>query len=324
MFSVVIPLFNKAAYIEKAVESVLAQTYSAFELIIVNDGSTDDSLEKIAKFTDTRLLLIDQPNSGVSAARNRGVELTSFEHIAFLDADDWWAPTFLEQMARLITDFNEADLFGSNYYYVKHGRHLVEPKGLPDAFRSGYIDYVSIYGSQLCVLLNCSFVVVRKQAFERVGGFKRNLQFGEDFDLWIRLALNGKVAYLNSPLAYSNQDVSAQNRAIGGHKLYPPNAHFIFNLAYLKPAEQQSAALKRLLNGLRVRVLLPYHLANQYVPEVRSILSEVDFAQQPIYYQRAYQSPTLLVRLYFELMQIGSLCKRTLVQLRHKTHPLAA
>ena len=321
MFSVVIPLYNKADYIQKAVASVLYQTYPAFELIVINDGSTEDSLQRVTPLIDPRIYVIDQPNAGVSATRNRGVSLARFEYVAFLDADDWWEPSFLGEMAQLILEYGEANLFGCNYYYVKHGKYSVEPKGLPKAFRAGYIDYISAYGSQFCVLLNCSFVVVRKQAFMQVGGFKSTLRFSEDFDLWIRLALAGKVAYLNTPLAYSNQDVVAQSRAIGSHKLYHPDAHFIFNTGYLKPAEQRSAALKRLLDGLRVRVLLPYYLANEYVSEVQAILAEIDFSQQPLYYQRAYQSPRMLVHLYFRLRQMGSWCKQTLMESRHRTSP---
>lgn len=316
MFSIIVPLFNKCQYIEKSVLSVLSQTYSLFELIIINDGSTDESRQVVARFNDRRITIIDQTNKGVSMARNRGVEQARFEYVAFLDADDWWEPTFLEEMARLIQNYNEADLFGSNYYYVKHGQYRLESKGLPSEFRAGYIDYVSVYGSTFCVLLNCSFVVVSKQAFVRVGGFRQNLRFGEDFDVWIRLALIGKIAYVNIPLAYSNQDVASQNRAIGGYKLYQPEAHFIFNLAYLRETEQQSTALKSLLDGLRVRVLLPYYLAGKYIPEVQAILAEVDFSKQTPYYQRAYQLPTVLVRLYFELMRVGSYCKRVLGQLR--------
>ncbi len=324
MFSIIIPLYNKAPYIEKAVESVLQQTYADFELIIIDDGSTDGSLDKVARFADSRLTRISQQNAGVSVARNNGVKQARFEYVAFLDADDWWEPDFLDEAAQLIHTHNDADLFGTNYYYVKHGKPRVEPKGLPDTFRSGYIDYIALYGSWFCVLLNCSFVVVRKQAFEQAGGFKQNVRFGEDFDLWIRLALTSKVAYLNKPLAYSNQDVDIESRAIGGQTFYPPEAHFIFNLAYLKPVEQESAALKRLLDGLRVRVLLPYYLANQYVIEVRSVLAEVDFSLQPIYYRRAYEMPALLVRLYFELMNVGSFCKRTLIRLRRASYPSVA
>ncbi|WP_080237110.1 glycosyltransferase family 2 protein [Spirosoma rigui] len=321
MFSVVIPLFNKAIYIEKAVESVIQQTYADFELIIINDGSTDDSWLRVTKIRDSRITFIDQPNVGVSDSRNRGVKQARFEYIAFLDADDWWESTFLEQMSRLIQDYGEANLFGSNYYYVKHGKARVEPKGLPDTFRSGYINYIDLYVSEFCVLINCSFVVVRKQAFVQMGGFKSNLRFGEDIDLWIRLALTSKVAYLNKPLAYSNQDVDGESRAVGRQTLYSPEANFIFNLAYLKSAEEESAALKRLLDGLRVRVLLPYYLANQYVSEVRSVLAEVDFSQQPVYYRRAYALPALLVRPYFEFMKVGSFCKRTLIRLSRTSYP---
>lgn len=316
MFSVVIPLYNKAQYIEKAVESVLRQTYTTFELIIVDDGSTDNSLEKVALFTDSRLTIHTQQNSGVSTARNNGVRQAVFNYVAFLDADDWWEPDFLKEATNLIYNYNDADLFGTNYFYVKNGKARVEYKGLPDTFCSGYIDYILLYGTSLCVLLNSSFVIVKKKAFDQVGGFKHNLRLGEDFDLWIRLALIGKVAYLNKPLAYSNQDVNESDRAIGFYKLYDPNSHFIFNLSYLKDTEQASVDLKRLLDGLRVRSLLPYHLSGSYPTAVKSVLQEVDFSHQPDYFKYLYHSPLPLVRLYFGFRRVGSVVKQYLLRIR--------
>ena len=115
-FSVIIPLYNKAPYIRKALESVFAQTYTDYELIGVDDGSSDNSLA-VAKqcITDRCAVdrhdgcrsalpveIIEQANSGVSAARNNGVAASSGDYIAFLDADDWWEPTFLEKMAKII------------------------------------------------------------------------------------------------------------------------------------------------------------------------------------------------------------------------------
>ena len=90
MFSIVIPLYNKAEYVPKTLASVLNQTYSDFELIIVDDGSTDDSLEVINSFVDNRIKIVKQKNGGVSAARNRGIIEAKYELIALLDADDWW------------------------------------------------------------------------------------------------------------------------------------------------------------------------------------------------------------------------------------------
>ena len=108
MFSVIIPLYNKAAYIEKAINSVLAQNFKEFELIIVNDGSTDDSFSKLTVICNrlsvenpeifNKIKIVQQENQGVSTARNNGVKIAKYDYIAFLDADDWWESTFLEEM----------------------------------------------------------------------------------------------------------------------------------------------------------------------------------------------------------------------------------
>ncbi len=316
MFSVVIPLYNKERYIIKAVRSVLAQTFGQFELIVVNDGSTDESRHRLEAVNDPRLTVIDQPNRGVSTARNQGVAVANHEWIAFLDADDWWHPDFLTELATLITNYPDAVLYGSNYFYVKHGRNQVEDKGLSPDFTAGYIDYTAVYAARFCVPINCSFAVVRKTAFNAVGGFKPTLRMGEDFDLWIRLALIGPVAYVNKPLAYSNQDVDATNRAIS--KLHSPQNHVTFNLAFLKSAEGKTPMLKKLTDGLRVRSLLPYYLAGQHVEAVKKVLADVDFARQPMRYRLLYRAPILLIRSYVQAKQIGSVVKRAIIGFRPK------
>ena len=109
MFSVIIPLYNKALYVEKAVRSVWSQTYRDFELIIVDDGSTDGSLSVVESLcselsqTDlkAKFNIVSQKNSGVSTARNNGVKSARYPYICFLDADDWWEPTFLAEMSRV-------------------------------------------------------------------------------------------------------------------------------------------------------------------------------------------------------------------------------
>ncbi|MCC5613066.1 glycosyltransferase [Nostoc sp. CHAB 5834] len=315
MFSVIIPVYNKAGYIKKCIDSVIDQTFSEFELIIIDDGSTDDSLAIIRQFSDPRIKYKVQKNAGVSATRNNGVKIAKYDNVAFLDADDWWHPDFLEEADKLVRAYPAADLYGTNYYYVKNGKQRVEYKGLPSTFHAGYIDYVSVYATSFCALINCSFVIVRKDAFLREEGFRSTLRFGEDFDLWIRLALHGNVAYLNKPLAFSNQDVEVTNRAIGGHILYPPTVHFVFNLSYLYPHERTSARLKTLLDGLRVRSLLPYYISGQYGREVKRVVADVDFDRQPRYFRWLYTMPVQMIRVYFASKRIGSTCKQWLLQL---------
>ncbi len=328
MFSIIIPLYNKSAYIKNCLQSILNQTFQEFEVIVINDGSSDDGPEKVRKLmaqgegrraqssgrrAQGNIVLIDQPNAGVSVARNNGVKNAKYDYIAFLDADDWWDPHFLEEMKGLIEKCPEAGLFGCNYYYVKNGMNRLEEKGLKRDFRSGYIDYIRIYASTFCAPINCSFVVVPRKFFEEVSGFNPALKFGEDFDLWIRIALTHKVAYLNKPLAYSNQDVPVTQRALGNPKLYDPASHFIFNLDYIDTNEQTNPELKHLLDGLRVRTLLQYHLTNDYRTEVRHILEKVDFSGQTLYYRAIYKLPKVLMKLFLSARKIGSFFKQKLL-----------
>ncbi len=314
MFSVIIPLYNKANDIEKAVNSVLYQTFMHFELIIINDGSTDDSLIKIEKFKDERIKIISQQNSGVSFARNNGVKAANNEYIAFLDADDWWHPNFLEEMDDLIKKWSDAGLYGSSYFLVKNGKSKSAQIGIENGFRAGYINYFKVYAESFWVPINCSFVVVKKSVYDKIGGFKESIKFGEDFDLWVRIALKYKVAYVNKNLAYSNQDADTRNRALGNDKLWKQEEHIIFHLDYLKNYENNNTDLKKLLDGLRVRALLPFYLKGRYTGAIQYILTNIDFNTQPLLYRFIYQSPKIMVLVYFYLKKLGSVLKQNIIK----------
>ncbi len=316
MFSVIIPLYNKSPYIKKAINSVLTQTYSDFELLIINDGSTDDSLSIVQQFSDSRIKIYSQKNAGVSAARNNGVKKANFDYIAFLDADDWWHKDFLKEMKSLITQFPDAGIYGNRYWYVKNNKLKLTNVGLPENFKKGYINYFKIYSNTFAVPFNCSFVIVKKHIFNDVGGFNANLKFGEDFDLWVRIALKQKIGYLNKPMAYSNQDVDIYNRALGA-KLWNPENHFIFNLDYLQVEEKTNLILKKLLDGLRVRALVRYRMAGEHTKEIQNILKKVDFTTQPKYYQRIYNCPLFIVKLYFKYKITGSMLKQKLIKIKN-------
>jgi glycosyltransferase involved in cell wall biosynthesis len=308
----VIPLFNKEKYIQKAIKSVLAQTYTHFELIVVNDGSTDESVNIVQQFTDYNIRIINQPNSGVSSARNKGVNKASYDYIVFLDADDWWDLNFLLNMKNLIDNFGDADIFASNYYWVKNDKKRKGQFNLEENY-TGYLDYIRAYLFAYYMPLTSISTVIRKTVFLKLNGFKEHLKFGEDFDLWIRIALNYKIAFTNKALAYYNQDVDSNNRALGT-KLWKPENHFIFNLAYLEVEEKTNPILKKLLDGLRVRALIRYRLAALYQKETNSILQSVDFSLQPKYYQRIYRWPIAIIRLYFRYKKLGSALKQKLIK----------
>lgn len=301
MFSVIIPLYNKAPYVAKAIESVLGQTYRDFEVIVIDDGSTDQSLEVAKTFENKSITIISQPNSGVSTARNNGVKLAKHPYICFLDADDWWHPTFLEEMKRLITDFPDAGIYGSGYYIVKNGQERIAPIGVPQGFERGIIDYCEVYAKTLCMPLTSISVVIPKHIFDEERGFKSQLKFGEDFDLWIRIALKHKVILVNKPLAYYNQDVDVNNRGVAVHKIYSPVNHFIFNLDYLYDSEKNNHRLKILLDKLRVYILLKYRMQRAFPKEYSAEIKKVDFSVQPLGVRLQYYLPVWFLKQYYGL-----------------------
>jgi glycosyltransferase involved in cell wall biosynthesis len=313
MFSIIIPLHNKANYVRKSIISVLEQTYENFELIIINDGSTDNSLSVIQQFNDSRIKIISQQNQGVSAARNYGVKIANYNNIAFLDADDWWATNFLQEMVIAIKDFPEAGIYGCKYYRVKNGVLKTSVNQMNDDFR-GYIDYFETYMHAWWMPLTSISVVIKKKIFEEMEGFKENLKFGEDFELWIRIILKYKLAYVNKPMAYYNQDVNVNERALGAKKLYRIDNHFIFNLTFLKEAELDNIKLRNLLDGLRVRALIRYHLSDEYKSETAIEIAKVNFEQQSKYFNFIYKYPRFLVRFYFFSKKKGSIIKQTLIK----------
>ncbi|MDT8394527.1 MAG: glycosyltransferase [Bacteroidales bacterium] len=313
MFSVVIPLYNKAPYIGKAIKSVLGQQFNAFELIIVDDGSTDGGTEVVEKFIDLRIHLIRQDNAGVSTARNNGVKAAKYDYIAFLDADDWWDENYLQSMFSLIKKYPDAALWAAKYYKVKHGRNIEANIGLDKGFKDGYIDYFKVYARTMWMPITSSSFIIRKDSFEQVGGFNHILKFGEDFYLWLHIALKYKMAYLNKPLVYYNQDVDVQQRAVGGQRLWEPRHHYIFNLDGLKAAE---TALKTLLDKMRLNALLRYRLSRAYPEDYRKELNKIDFDSQPLHWKLKYQAPLWMVRSWFALKKLGSAAKTKLIKIK--------
>lgn len=306
MFSVIIPLYNKAPYVAKAIESVLGQTYRDFEVIVIDDGSTDQSLEVAKTFENKSITIISQPNSGVSTARNNGVKIAKYPYICFLDADDWWHPTFLEEMKRLITDFPDAGIYGSGYYIVKNGQERIAPIGVSQGFERGIIDYCEVYAKTLCMPLWTGAVIVPKNIFDEEGGFKSQLKLGEDFDLWIRIALKHQVILINKPLAYYNQDVDVNNRAIGS-RFYKPEEHMLFsNYGDFMHNE----GFRFLFERLALYGLLSYYLNDVNKLEVYQILSEINWNKHEHKYLLYYKKfPRWAVKVWFKIIKKLSIIK---------------
>jgi glycosyltransferase involved in cell wall biosynthesis len=311
-FSVIIPLYNKAPYVAKAIQSVLAQGFTDFELVIVDDGSKDDSAEIAEKIIENQsnCYLIRQENAGVSMARNNGVAASRGDYLCFLDADDWWEPAFLEEMSKLIEEFPDAGIYGTNYTIVNETKHKTRmaPIGVEEGFRKGYINYCQVYSKTQAMPLTSISVAIPRLVFEEMKGFPQGIKLGEDFLLWIHIALKYKVAFLNKPLAFYNQDVDVANR--GTNHLHRPEEHMLWNLDDLESVEHADKDYKQLVDNLRTYSLLSYYLSPNYHDAAKRQLNKVDWDKQPPAVRHRYHLPLPLLRLYVELKNKGSKVKQ--------------
>jgi len=190
--SVIIPTYNRREFLREAIASVLAQTYRDFALIVIDDGSEDDTAAVVREFTG--ICYVFQPNRGVSAARNRGVALSSGALLAFLDSDDLWQPRKLEQQVAFFSAHSDARICQTEEIWLRHGvrvnSHNKHRKAGGDIFARSLA---------LC-LVSPSAVMLRRDLFERMGGFDESLPACEDYDLWLRIAATEPIYLIETPL----------------------------------------------------------------------------------------------------------------------------
>lgn len=189
--SVVIPAYNAERFLAQAVESILGQTYRDFEIIVVDDGSTDATPSVIDSFGD-RIRPIRQPNAGVSVARNAGFRCATGEFVAFLDADDLWELAKLERQIALLDRRPDAGLCFSAFHRVDGKLRVLETVAVVD-----YPDFCEALLLYSCVVM---MPLMRSELFAAAGGFDVRLSQCADWDMWLRLSLMTSFAPLNEPL----------------------------------------------------------------------------------------------------------------------------
>ncbi|MFM1987067.1 MAG: hypothetical protein RJA99_24 [Pseudomonadota bacterium] len=201
--SVVVPLYNKAEYVERCARSIRAQTLTDFEVIVVDDGSTDTGLEDFRRACDgdSRFVFTSQPNGGVSKARNTGIERARADVVAFLDADDEWLPGYLAAIAALARRHPEATLLGTAYRIVQGGSAIHRREGLFDGVSPIDIDgfFAAWARLGLCPLF-IGATAVRRADLLAIGGFEVGMNLGEELLTFIRLLERGPIVFHDEPL----------------------------------------------------------------------------------------------------------------------------
>ena len=252
-FTVVIPLYNKERFIAETLNSLLSQTYSDFEVIVVNDGSTDNSEAVVQQFADSRIHYYLRENKGVSAARNFGITMSNGDYIAFLDSDDYWYPDFLQTMHKNIQRFPKQGVFASAIE-IETAKNII-----PAAYsieKNHAVEVVDFFKASLKEsVIWTSAAVFHKRVFEKSGVFDPQIRSGQDTDLWIRIGLDHPVVFDWKIIARYVFDSNSLSR----NRTYTTT-----KIDFSKFAEQEKAnpALKRYLDLNRYSLAIKSKLNN--------------------------------------------------------------
>lgn len=209
-FSIVIPLYNKEKYIRKTLESVFFQHFSDYEIIIVNDGSSDKGGEIVKELADPRIRYYETENRGVSSARNTGISLSEGKFIAFLDADDYWYPHFLEEIHTYICRFPQQKVFATAIEFEYKSKISKAEYSIKRTSDYEIVNYFEASCKQTAICSSSG--AFEKSIFESTGVFDTNVKRGEDTDLWVRIGLHHKVLFIWQVGAIYSYDPSSLSR----------------------------------------------------------------------------------------------------------------
>lgn len=217
------PLYNKENDVQRAIASIFVQKYKNWELIIINDGSTDKSMQIIEHIKDPRIIKIDQVNQGVSVARNNGILKAKNEYICFLDADDTWEDKFLEKMSEMISQYPDAKIWATSYYIVRGAIDKKKPAktngiNLP---HKGYLQNYFSLASISDPLLWTGSLCVKRGAINDAGLFPKGIVSGEDLITWAKIVAKSTLAWNSKPLANFYAPLIATDRT--GRKPQTPD-----------------------------------------------------------------------------------------------------
>jgi len=257
VFSVVIPLYNKENYIKNTIDSVLNQTFRDFEIIVVNDGSTDDSLKIVEQIEDSRIKTFSIKNGGVSRARNFGIDKAKSDLIAFLDADDYWYPQHFENLNLIISTYPNHNWYASAYE-KKYSSNLTTSIKSPILNKGeewfGEVSNFFVHSFIDC-LAHSSSVALKKEFLNSLECFDATISHGEDTDLWIRAALKDKLIFSNKLTA--QYKLTSNNRSSTVDMKDRKNLNF----SKFSTEEKNDKNLKKYLDLNRYSLALQFKIA---------------------------------------------------------------
>lgn len=290
-FSIIIPVFNKETFVAKTIKSVLSQTFADFEIIIINDGSTDKSEAEILAIADERILYFSKENEGVAVARNFGISKASANYICFLDADDYWFPNFLETMNQYIQKLPNEKVIACAIEIETNKKTFPAQYSFA---QKGDFEIVNFFeASQKEAVLWTSAVCIHKEVFEKSGIFDEQLKVSEDTDLWIRIGLQYQVVFIWKILARYVFDEKSISRSL----------NYIFEDAFFEKyavVEKQNPKLKKYMDLNRFSAVIKHNLNSDF-ENSRKIYSEIDLKNISWKKSILLQFPPIILKMLLKL-----------------------
>lgn len=290
-FSVIIPLYNKETHIEEAIKSVLNQSFEDFEIIIIDDGSTDGSLEEVKKIKDSRIIIFNQNNQGLSSARNSGIKIARANFIAFLDADDLWLPHHLNQLCNLINSYPDNGIYCIGYTQQKSNTifHRAHFNDLPKNFK-GVVPNFFKHSLQNCIAW-ISSVCIPMKIFKDVGYFDCEIFSEQDTDLYIRIALKYNVVLDNTTFSSIYNRTTEGNLSNYNLKKNIPKLFYTY-----KNEEQTNIYLKKFIDYNRFAFAIGFKLASKE-ELVKKLIKEIDFKNLNFWQKTLIRLPAIFIVL---------------------------
>ncbi|SNB11619.1 Glycosyl transferase, group 2 family protein [Flavobacterium psychrophilum] len=301
-FSIIIPLYNKENYIEYTLKSVLNQSFIDFEIIIVNDGSTDNSEQIVFQFNDKRIHYFHKKNEGVSIARNFGIEQAKSDFICFLDADDFWYENYLEIMQTYIEKFSTYKVFSSAIEIETSKTIFPAQYSIKKNADFEIINFFEASEKECAIWTSSS--VFHKSIFKKTGVFDPNIKISEDTDLWIRIGLQYPIVFIWKTIAryvYDEQSVSR-------------TSNYIFEeSSFLKYVEKEKTnkELKKYLDLNRFSAAIKNKLNDNYA-SFEKVIKEINLTNLSFKKRLLLKLPTpilkkiILLKLFLANLGIGN------------------
>lgn len=298
--SIVVPLFNKGFILSETLKSVFSQTYTNFELVIINDGSTDNSVEIVSQFEDERIKLFHQENKGAAAARNSGISKASGELIAFLDADDYWFPNHLKEIYQLYIDFPNCGLYCSRYYMKLSFQNTIKTSYLPfvsNDFKGIVTDYFT--ASKTYRIGLTSALAIPKKILRENFLFNPEISSGQDLELFVKIALKNNVALTDKFTVEYNFSLENQLSKT------PINEKKLMDFSQFKEEEKNNKSLNYFLDLYRLEYALKYKIDGN-LEKLNFYLNQIN-SKIPLKTRILLAIPSFILRL---LLKIKHFLKR--------------